>query len=225
MKSTVSLQVDTDTLLRLISQLKLRGGTLDLAAAITSAIDLWLREQSKLSAGSDPASVRGYQWKTLFLPDGTELRSWSYGEHNYARVIGDEIIHKGKAVSPNQFAQSFARSCRNAWTDLYIRRPEDKQFKLAARLRKELAAQAARPAPAPAPSPTPAVAAAPALPPALGALALLLTQLQAAQPAPASAAEQPPPPSPPRPRDTTPGEGWTLPERRKFRYRLEDVAF
>jgi hypothetical protein len=29
----------------------------------------------------------------------------------------------------------------------------------------------------------------------------------------------------PRPRDTTPGEGWTLPERRKFRYRLEDIAF
>jgi len=57
MKSTVSLQVDTDTLLRLISQLKLRGGTLDIAEAITSAIDLWLREQSKLSAGSDPASM------------------------------------------------------------------------------------------------------------------------------------------------------------------------
>ncbi len=196
MKSTVSLQVDTDTLLRLISQLKLRGGTLDIAETITSAIDLWLREQSKLSAGSDPASVRGYQWKTLFLPDGTELRSWSYGEHNYARVIGDEIIHKGKAVSPNQFAQSFARSFRNAWTDLYIRRPEDKQFQLADRLRKQLAAQAARPAPTLAPAP------APGLPPAI---------------------VEPPPP--PRPRDTTPGEGWTLPERRKFRFRLEDVGF
>jgi len=196
MKSTVSLQVNTDTLLRLISQLKLRGGTLDIAEAITSAIDLWLREQSKLSAGSDPASVRGYQWKTLFLPDGTELRSWSYGEHNYARVIGDEIIHKGKAVSPNQFAQSFARSFRNAWTDLYIRRPEDKQFQLADRLRKQLAAQAARPTPTLAPAP------APGLPPAI---------------------VEPPPP--PRPRDTTPGEGWTLPERRKFRFRLEDVGF
>ncbi|MYN28128.1 hypothetical protein [Duganella levis] len=30
---------------------------------------------------------------------------------------------------------------------------------------------------------------------------------------------------PPRPRNTTPGEGWTLPERRKFRFRIEDVAF
>jgi hypothetical protein len=214
MKSTVSLQVDTDTILRLISQLKLRGGTLDIAEAITSAIDLWLREQSKLSAGSDPASVRGYQWKTLFLPDGTELRSWSYGEHNYARVIGDEIIHKGKAVSPNQFAQSFARSFRNAWTDLYIRRPEDKQFKLADRLRKELASQVASPVPAPALSLDTLN---------VNALALLLAQLQNAPPAPAPATVEPPPP--PRPRDTTPGEGWTLPERRKFRFRLEDVGF
>ena len=216
MKSTVSLQIDADTMLRLISQLKLRGGTLDIADAVTSAINLWLREQGKLSAGSDPASVRGYQWKSLFLPDGTELRSWSYGEHNYARVVGDEIIHKGKAVSPNQFAQAFARSFRNAWTDLYIRRPEDQHFKLADRLRKELAAQAARPVPVPA-----AVAApAPALPPALGALALLLAQCQTTAPAPATAAAPQL-----RPRDTTPGEGWTLPERRKFRFRLEDVGF
>lgn len=214
MKSTVSLQVDTDTLLRLISQLKLRGGTLDIAEAITSAIDLWLREQSKLSAGSDPTSVRGYQWKSLFLPDGTELRSWSYGEHNYARVVGDEIIHKGKAVSPNQFAQAFARSFRNAWTDLYIRRPEDKQFKLADRLRKELASQVAAPVPAPALSLDTLN---------VNALALLLAQLQTAPPAPAPTMVEPPPP--PRPRDTTPGEGWTLPERRKFRFRLEDVGF
>jgi hypothetical protein len=222
MKSTVSLQVDTDTLLRLISQLKLRGGTLDLAEAITSAINLWLREQGKLAAGSDSASVRGYQWKTLFLPEGTELRSWSYGEHNYARVIGDEIIHQGKAVSPNQFAQAFARSFRNAWMDLYIRRPEDKQFKLADRLRKELAAQSARPVPEPLPPSAPAPAA--ELPPALAALALLLAQWQATAPTPPTPmAAATPPPAPPR--DPTPGEGWTLPERRKFRFRLEDVAF
>jgi len=28
-----------------------------------------------------------------------------------------------------------------------------------------------------------------------------------------------------RPRNTSPGQGWTEPERRKFRFRLEDVAF
>ncbi|OEZ63166.1 hypothetical protein [Duganella sp. HH105] len=32
-------------------------------------------------------------------------------------------------------------------------------------------------------------------------------------------------PAPSVPRNVTPGQGWTEPERRKFRFRLEDVAF
>jgi len=149
--------------------------------------------------------VRGYRWKSLFLPEGTVLRSWSYGDHNYARVEGDRIIHDGKSVSPNQFAQSFARTTRNAWTDLYIRRPEDKQFKSACRLRQELAEAA--------------TIITPALPDAQHVLALI-TALQAqAQHALAQAA------APEPRRDVNPGPSWTLPERRKFRFRLEDVAF
>lgn len=211
MKSTMSLQIETEVLLRLISQLQIRGGAQDLSAAITSAIELWLREQAKLRKGCDPANLRGYQWKTLFLPEGTELRSWSYGEYNYARVEGDEIIHKGKAVSPNQFAQSFARSTRNAWEDLRIRRPEDLQFKPACLLRRELARQQEKTQAAPTETPaalTESVVTA--------LLAAMQAQLQTCPPAgPAHA----------RPRNTTPGEGWDLPERRKFRYRLEDVAY
>ena len=206
MKSTMTLQVDTDTLLKLIGQLRVRGGSQDLSAAITSAIELWLREQALLVAGSDPASVRGYQWKTLFLPEGTVLRSWSYGENNYARVEGDQLIHEGKAVSPNQFAQSFARSTRNAWSDLYIRRPEDKQFRLACRLRQELAEQ--RPAEA-----APAIAPAPPDAALLALIAALQTPARPPEAPPAS------------PRDTTPRAGWDQPERRKYRFRLEDVAF
>jgi hypothetical protein len=52
-------------------------------------------------------------------------------------VVGDEIIHKGHAVTPNRFAQSVARTTRNAWTDLYVQRPGDKQFKQAGRFRLE----------------------------------------------------------------------------------------
>jgi hypothetical protein len=211
MKSTVTLQVPTDTLLKLIGQLRTRGGAQDLSEAITSAIDLWLTEQFKLAPGSDPASVRGYQWKSLFLPEGTVLRTWSYGDNNYARVEGDKIIHEGKSVSPNKFAQSFARSTRNAWTDLYIRRPEDKQFKSACRLRQELAAAATRP-PEPAPAITPTI-------PDAHVLALIAALQAQAQHALAQAA------APEPRRDVNPGPSWTLPERRKFRFRLEDVAF
>jgi hypothetical protein len=48
MKSTMSLHIETDTLLRLISHLKLRGGTQDISQAINSAIELWLGEQARL---------------------------------------------------------------------------------------------------------------------------------------------------------------------------------
>lgn len=219
MKSTTSLQLDTDTLLKLIRRLSLLGGTQDLSEAVSAAIEFWLDEQAKLLAGCDPANLRGYQWKSVFLPEGTVLRSWSYGEHNYARVEGDQIIHKGKSVSPNQFAQSFARATRNAWSDLYVRRPGDKQFKLACRLRSEVAQQEV------------ARAAQPAAPVAVASIPettvmAMIAAMQAQTQAPAPAAHPAPRPAPPAaPRDPTPGVGWTLPERRKFRFRLEDVAF
>ncbi|MYM36984.1 hypothetical protein GTP38_21895 [Duganella sp. FT94W] len=220
MKSTVSVQVDADVMLRLISHLKVRGGAQDVCEAVSGAVGLWLREQSQLPFGCDPASVRGYQWKSLFLPEGTEIRSWSYGEHNYARVVGDDLIHKGKSVTPNAFAQSCARSMRNAWKDLSVRRPQDKQFKMAhrLRLRLELAEQARQP------QTIPAAKAGPADPTMALLLAALQAQLQSAPlPTPVAPPERSAQPGPPRP--LTPGEGWNLPERRKFRFRLEDVAF
>jgi hypothetical protein len=212
MKSTMSVQVDTDTLLRLMKQLRNRGGAQDVSDAIGSAIELWLTGQAALQSGADPASVRGYQWKTLFLPEGTVLRSWSYGDYNYARVEGDRIMHDGRSVSPNEFAQMFARSTRNAWTDLYIRRPEDKHFKLASRLRQELTNEAKSQR-----------SIGPAVPATLATLAVMppapAARVAARVASPAATA------SSDHPRDTTPGAGWNLPERRKFRFRLEDVAF
>lgn len=108
------------------------------------------------------------------------LRSWSYGENNYSCVEGDEIIHRGRSVTPNELARAFARTNRNAWLDLRIRRPGDKQLRQADLMRKEvqqeqeearkakasLAAQAIAPPQAPA-APSPALAEAPqmALPP------------------------------------------------------------
>jgi hypothetical protein len=210
MKSTTSLQVDTHVLLKLIEQLRRRGGSQDLTETFTSAIELWLAEQAKLRPGSDPGGGRGYQWKSLFLPEGTVLRSWSYGEHNYARVEGDQIIHDGRAVSPNRFAQMFAQSTRNAWNDLYVRRPSDKQFKLACRLRDELKQPADIELPVVEP-PAPSAAPDAAVAVLVAALQAVVPGTQCGQPSPA--------------RDGTPAAGWNLPERRKYRYRIEDVAF
>jgi hypothetical protein len=195
MFTTLSVQLPTDTLLRLVERLKSRGGSQDMSEAITSAIESWLDGHSDGSHVQEGFGARGYQWKSLFLPEGTILRSWSYGEHNYARVEGDEIIHEGKSASPNQFARSFARTTRNAWFDLSVRRPGEKHFKMASLLRKELAAQT-RSAP-PAMVPVAATAEAPG-----------------AETAPS-----------PRPAKPDFDRGRDLPERRRFRYRAEDIAF
>ncbi len=199
MKSTMSVQVDTDVLLALITHLRRSGGPQDPSDAIAHAINAWLGAQQGLAPQhGDPDGVRGYQWKSLFLPEGTVLRSWSYGKTNFARVEGNHIMYLGRAVSPNQFAQSFARSTRNAWTDLLIRRPSDKQFRLACRLRTECAEQGLATKDKLA-SPDPILQAP--------------TEQEASLPPARVAGEQ------------VQAPGWTLPERRKYRFRIEDVGF
>ncbi|MBV6323012.1 hypothetical protein KVP70_18945 [Duganella sp. HSC-15S17] len=198
----MTVQVPTDTLLKLIEKLRRCGGSQDISEAMTLAVGRWLADPAAFAPGADPAGLHGYQWKSLFLPEGTVLKSWSYGENNYACVEGDQIIHNGRAVSPNQFAQSFARSTRSAWHDLYVRRPGDKTFKLANRLRAELAAaEKSAAAETQRPAPIKDAAAQGDVPPVLV------------------------PPVAAVPRNTDREPGWDLPERRKFRYRLEDVAY
>jgi hypothetical protein len=200
MFTTTSVQLSTDTLLRLIERLRRDGGTQDLSEAMNAALEFWLDAKTSLPPGTDPANVHGYQWKSLFLPEGTILRSWSYGEHNYARVEGDKIIHEGHPVTPNEFARSFARTTRNAWFDLSVKLPGEKHFKMANLLRKEQEQRENTRS------------------------QTLLPTVLSMMPA-AVVAEPPPPPSPAPARNTNPEPGWDLPERRKFRYRLEDVAY
>jgi hypothetical protein len=203
-------------LLRLVEWQRREGGVQDVSEAINAALEFWLDAKTALPAGADPSNLRGYQWKSLFLPEGTVLRSWSYGEHNYARVEGDKIVHEGRSVTPNEFARYFARTARNAWFDLSIRRPGDKQFTMANVLRKELAKQAKQ-VKETAPLPLPVTITAAGAPIAADAPARATRSL------PSLATSPSPSPAPIRNIDREPG--WDLPERRKFRYRLEDVAY
>jgi hypothetical protein len=200
MVATMSVNVSPSTLFALMERLRETGASIDPADAVDAAIRQWLA-----TPGHAPdAAPRGYQWKTLFLPEGTWLRMAYRGDHEYAIVEGDHLMYKGRAISPNQFASGYADSVRNAWQDISIRMPGEKHWKLAGVRRRELARAAA--AAAAAAAPAPAAANAPAAPPA---------PLVASAPCVA----------PPPPRNTDPGQGWTEPERRKFRFRLEDVAF
>lgn len=218
MFTTVSAQLSTVTLRRLIDHLSLRGVSHDISESVNTALEFWLDAQSQLPPGAQLAGIHGYQWKSLFLPEGTVLRSWSYGEHNFARVEGDKIMHLGQSVSPNEFARFFARSNRNAWFDLWVRRPCDKHFKMAAILRKELAQQEKLQQRALDCAPVPA---APVPIPCAGAAASTATDNIVAPPTVTA-------PGPARATAVSKSDfdpGWDLPERRKFRLRAEDIAF
>ena len=65
---------------------------------------------------------RGYQWKGLFLPNGTSLRIRHAGLSYFAGIEGDLMIYEGKATSPNAWAAEICDGVRNAWRDIWIRR-------------------------------------------------------------------------------------------------------
>jgi hypothetical protein len=89
-----------------------------------------------------PAS--GYQWKQLFLPTGTRLRMRYEGDWSCARIVGDELIYRARSVSPHQMAREVAGGGRNAWRDLWVLLPGEKNWACAAALRARLQDHAAR---------------------------------------------------------------------------------
>jgi hypothetical protein len=66
--------------------------------------------------------ARGYQWKALFLPEGTDLRMRYLGEWHYAKIVGDDLMYAAEPVSPREFTLLVTGTIRNAWRDIWIRR-------------------------------------------------------------------------------------------------------
>ncbi|HEY1148438.1 MAG TPA: hypothetical protein VGF27_07680 [Pseudoduganella sp.] len=107
--------------------LRTSGSALCTAEAIVRAIKDWIRTQQSAEAAGP-----GYQWKNVFLPAGTQLRMRCAEQLFYADVIGDQIVFRGRPVSPRQMACAAAGEQRNAWRDLWIRRPQDRAWSPAA---------------------------------------------------------------------------------------------
>jgi hypothetical protein len=119
--------------------LRASGSALTPAEAIANAIKLWMAKSR-----ADAAPLRGYQWKQLFLPDSTRVRMRHHDDWYSAAVVGDELIHRGEAVSPNQMVQQVSGDIRNAWRELWIRFPGEKNWTNAAQLRARLNREAAK---------------------------------------------------------------------------------
>ena len=130
METQVSIPLPTRQFLDLAEFLKAQGDARDPVLAVQDAIDYWLDNASWKPEllRQTPASNLGYQWKSLFLPDATEVRMQYKGEWSYARVEGDKLIYEGEAVTPGRLANTIAGSSRNAWRDLWIKRPADSEW-------------------------------------------------------------------------------------------------
>lgn len=133
----------------------------------TEAIDEWVRRNDpKLISG--PAHA-GYQWKRLFLPDGTVLRTVFSGKNHHCHVEGDRIVYAKRVVSPSGFVNAVGGIRRNAWKSTWILFPDSKEWKLADTLRSRERPRSTRKAASAVPQepqPSTALAVAPApLPP------------------------------------------------------------
>ena len=121
------------------------------------AIDDWMRRHKPDALAMQVA--KGYQWKSLFLPTGTLLRTVFGGKNYHCLVEGDQILYNGKAVSPSGFVNAVGGIRRNAWRSIWILFPDSKDWKLADTLRTRARPRRARKsagdfhqAPAPQPS-------------------------------------------------------------------------
>ena len=80
---------------------------------------------------------RGYQWGSLFLPNGTKLSMNYKGRTFHALVHHEQVWYEDKAYSPSELARAIANNTsRNAWRDLMIKRPQDERWRLADELRR-----------------------------------------------------------------------------------------
>ena len=75
----------------------------------------------------------GLYWQYVFLPNGTELRMKYQGKNHIADVRHEKLFYKKtQCCSPSEFASLVAnKTSRNAWRDIWIKRPGDKDWTFA----------------------------------------------------------------------------------------------
>jgi hypothetical protein len=89
---------------------------------VVQLVRRWLTlESERLTLRQEGKPLHGFQWKSVFLPDGTHLRSSYNRTVQFAKVVGDQIMAEdGEVVTPSEFANRHAKG-RNAWRVIWIR--------------------------------------------------------------------------------------------------------
>nr|WP_315219034.1 hypothetical protein [uncultured Duganella sp.] len=95
----------------------------------------WLATETARLALRNGQAMRGFQWKSVFLPEGTTLRTCHGDVVEFAKVVGDRIVSDDdKSLTPSMFANRHAKG-RNAWRFVWLRFPGNDQWVRAANYR------------------------------------------------------------------------------------------
>ena len=97
-----------------------------LDALVTELVKRWLAiETERLALRKSGQALRGFQWKNVFLPEGTSLRTRYRETIEFAKVVGGQIASDdGALLTPSLFANRHAKG-RNAWRFIWLRFPGD----------------------------------------------------------------------------------------------------
>lgn len=150
--SHLAVPIDAD----LIAEIILRSeGKADVAQLIENVLenflertrgdaDIWSDAHAEAVAEEDEddtlmrfgAGTKGYRWQGVFLPNGTKLKSTYKGEDKFAEVRHQQIYYEARPCSPSEFASRVANNTsRNAWRDVWVKRPSDRDWVFANMLR------------------------------------------------------------------------------------------
>lgn len=90
-----------------------------------------------LDRTEDDFHPEGFQWMSVFLPNGTQLRTKHLGEYKVAEIIGDKIIWNGNKYPSISNLNNTMRgnTSNNAWKTIEVKFPNEKKWQLADRLR------------------------------------------------------------------------------------------
>ncbi|RFP12097.1 MULTISPECIES: hypothetical protein [unclassified Duganella] len=114
-------------------------------AFVTELVKRWLAiEMERLALRKNGRAMRGFQWKNVFIPDGTNLRTSYHHTIEFAKVVGDRILSDdGESLTPSLFANRHAKG-RNAWRFVWLRFPGDDYWIRADSCRSRFAEQLQR---------------------------------------------------------------------------------
>ena len=114
-----------------LRMLAAHGNKRSLDQLVDDVLKGWLEQATRDDPETAHEAARGYQWKSLFLPDGTLLRFMVDGQYVEASVVGDAIRYQGRTFSPRQLIYFVTGTVRNAWRTLWIREPGHFRWHLA----------------------------------------------------------------------------------------------